>query len=79
MITTTSTIQTAMTGMQRSVNSLGQNAAEIASASQMEGRPVSDISKPLVDQTQNLLHVEASAKVLKASDDMIGRLLDITA
>ena len=76
MMAITSAMQSATMGMQRGINGLGENAAEIASASQMDGSAVRDISKPLVEQTQNLQQVAASAKVLKAEDEMIGRLID---
>lgn len=76
MMAITSAMQSATMGMQRGINGLGENAAEIASASQMYGSAARDISKPLVEQTQNLQQVEASAKVLKAEDEMIGRLID---
>ena len=79
MMAITSAMQSATTGMQRGINGLGENAAEIASARQMDGSAVRDISRPLVEQTENLQQVEASAKVLKAEDEMIGRLIDLTA
>ncbi|TCT23996.1 hypothetical protein [Thiobaca trueperi] len=76
MMAITSAMQSATMGMQRGINGLGENAAEIARSSQMDGSAVRDISKPLVEQTQNLQQVEASAKVLKTEDEMIGRLID---
>jgi hypothetical protein len=40
---------------------------------------VRDISEPLVDQTENLRQVEASAKVLQSSTDAFDHLIDILA
>ncbi len=68
--------QSGLTGIQTGMNGLSENAAELASARQMDGSAERDISKPLVDLTQNVLQVEASAKVLSASDEMIGRLIN---
>lgn len=68
--------QAGMRGIQNGMEGLRENAAELASARQMDGSAARDISKPLVEQTQNVQQVEASAKVLSASDEMIGRLID---
>ncbi len=70
--------QAGQTGIQRGMAGLSANAAEIASIRQ-QGSSTRDISQPLVEQTQNLRQVEASAKVLQASDESIGRLLDVMA
>jgi hypothetical protein len=68
-------------GMQRGMDGLSQNASEIASASVKSpaGASVRDISAPLVDQTENLRQVEASAKVVQADNDMSNYLIDILA
>jgi hypothetical protein len=68
-------------GMQRGMDGLSQNAGEIASlsAKPLEGTSVRDISEPLVDQTENLRQVEASAKVLQSSTDAFDHLIDILA
>ncbi|MBK1720218.1 hypothetical protein [Thiocystis violacea] len=71
--------QVGLTGIQRGIEGLRGNANEIASARQMDGSAARDVSKPLVEQTENLRQVEASAKVLKSSDETIGRLIDIMA
>ena len=68
--------QAGMRGIQNGMEGLRENAAELASARQMDGSAARDISKPLVEQTQNVQQVEASAKVLRASDEMIGRLIN---
>jgi len=68
-------------GMQRGMDGLSQNANEIASAGvkPLEGTSVRDISEPLVDQTENLRQVEASAKVLQSSTEAFDHLIDILA
>ncbi len=71
--------QAGMRGIQNGMEGLRESAAELASARQMDGSAARDISKPLVERMQAVQQVEASAKVLHATDDMIGRLLDETA
>ena len=68
--------QAGLRGIQNGMEGLRANASELASARQMDGSAARDISKPLVEQTQNVQQVEASAKVLRASDEMIGRLIN---
>lgn len=71
--------QAGWVGMQRGMEGLRENAAEIASVKQQEGTAQRDISTPLVDQTENLRQVEASAKVVQADNDMSNYLIDILA
>lgn len=61
-------------GIQNGMNGLRRNAAEIASARQIDGSAVREISEPLLEQARNVRQVEASAKVLRAADDMVGWL-----
>lgn len=74
-----SAVQSAMTGVNRGIRGLAEDATEIANAAQMDGSSTRDISKPLVGQMENVRQVESSAKVIEASDKMIGRLLDVSA
>jgi hypothetical protein len=71
--------QSALTGIQRGMEGMRQNATEIASANRMDGSDVRDISKPLVEQTENLRQVEASAKVLETSGEALDHLIDLMA
>lgn len=71
--------QSGLTGIQRGMEGLRQNASEIASANRMDGSAVRDISKPLVEQSENLRQVEASAKVLEASGEALDHLIDVMA
>ena len=68
-------------GMQRGMDGLSQNAGEIAglSAKPPAGTSVRDISAPLIEQTENLRQVEASAKVLQSSTEAFDHLIDILA
>jgi len=68
-------------GMQRGLDGLSQNASEIAGAGVRppEGSSVRDISKPLIDQTESLRQVEASAKVMQASTESFDHLIDVLA
>jgi flagellar hook protein FlgE len=65
--------QSALTGIQTGMQSLNQNSIKIANA-QSSG----DITEPLVNMMIDKLQVQASSKVIEASSDMIGSLLDIT-
>lgn len=65
--------QSALTGIQTGMQSLNQNATKIANA-----QPTDDLTEPLVNMMIDKLQVEASSKVIEASNTMIGSLLDIT-
>ena len=79
MKNTTSLLDTALTGIQNGMNELQKNASEIASKSTMEGENTQPLIESLVELKANVQQVEASAKVLQVSDEMIGTLLDIQA
>jgi hypothetical protein len=72
-------ITTAMTGIQRGLSSAQNNAARIASADQFNGDSPSGLAEPLIGLKQDSLQVQASTKVLKAVDEMIGSLFDDSA
>jgi hypothetical protein len=69
-------ITTAMTGIQRGLSSAQNNAARTASADQFNGYSPSGLAEPLIGVKQDRLQVQASTKVLKAVDEMIGSLFD---
>ena len=86
MPTITPTANNALLGIQRGMNGLRENAAEIASAGNFNRpepgtatNPVRDIAEPLVESRQNARQVEASVKVLEAENQAIGTLLDVKA
>jgi flagellar hook-associated protein FlgK len=65
-------LQSALTGVQTGMQSLNNNSAKIANA-QSNG----DITEPLVNLLQDEQQVKASAKVLEATNSMLGSILDI--
>ncbi|NEV63839.1 hypothetical protein [Thiorhodococcus minor] len=71
--------QAGVAGMHAGMEGLRQNAAEIANARREDGSSVRDIAKPLVEQTENVRQVEASAKVFQTSDEALGTLIDTVA
>jgi len=71
--------QYGMLGIQRGMAGMERNAADIASADRLNGAAATDVSRPLVEQRENLRQVEASAKVVQAGDAMVGSLIDIMA
>ncbi len=73
------TLSHAISGIQHGLGSVRQHATEIASADQLGAGDPDSLADPLVGLIQDRLQVSASAKVLKAADDMIGSLLDAKA
>lgn len=65
--------QSAQTGIQTGMQSLNQNATKIAYA-----QSTGDLTEPLVNMISDKLQVQASSKVIEASNAMIGSILDIT-
>lgn len=80
-VTSVSVLHTGISGIQRGI----QGASEAASAIARTGidptndNVTTDIADAAVSLKQNENLVKASAKVVKAADDMIGTILDITA
>lgn len=72
-----SAFSTALSGIQRGMQGLDRNAAELASVKMMEGNasPV----EPLVESKVNSLQVAANAKMVSTLDETLGTLLDIRA
>ena len=71
---------TALQGIQRGMQGLRRNAAEIASPGQAGTTfPTKDAVRALVELHQNAHQATASLTVFKAADQMIGSLLDIEA
>ncbi len=72
-----STLIQAITGVQQGVDSARNHASQIASAEQANGGGNSPrIAESLVGLTQDRMQVSASAAVIKATDAMVGSLLD---
>lgn len=70
----------ALQGIQRGLDGMRQNAAEIASADQLNraGKDT-DLETSMVEMNQNKVQVQASAKVVSALDEVIGTLIDTRA
>ncbi|HET8807916.1 MAG TPA: hypothetical protein VFM76_06015 [Methylophaga sp.] len=66
-------MQSAYEGIQTGLQSAARSTAKIASAGTNGG----DLTTPIVELKQAELQVAASAKVMQASTDMLGSLLDI--
>lgn len=72
-------LQSGLTGIERGLQDAKTNAADIASAKQMENPSSKDLAKSLVVLAADKTQVAASAKTVKAADQNLGRLLDVTA
>ena len=66
----------AVLGIQRGLNSAQKHASQIASAEQFQSQSPAGLVEPLIGLKMDTFQVSASAKVLKAVDEMIGSLFD---
>ncbi|MCK5336079.1 MAG: hypothetical protein KAQ67_07950 [Gammaproteobacteria bacterium] len=70
----------AVMGIQQGLNNLRRNAAEIASADQLnQAGSETDLAGSLVGLKQSEVQVQANAKVVSAVDEVLGTLLDTEA
>ena len=70
----------ALQGIQRGLEGMRQNAADIASADQLNrAGQDTDLETSLVELNENKFQVQASAKVVSALDEVIGTLIDTRA
>ena len=70
----------AVQGIQRGLDGMRKNAAEIASADQLnKAGDETDLVGSLVGMQENKIQVQASAKVVSALDEVIGSLIDTRA
>ena len=72
-------LDTALTGINKGLDKLQENASQIASKTIMEGENTKPLVEALIVLKTNVQQVEASAKVLAAEDKLIGTLLDTKA
>lgn len=72
-------LQSGLNGIERSLESLNTNATTIASASQTPSSDPSDLAKPLVVLSMDETQAAASAKAVQTTDEVLGKLLDVTA
>ena len=70
----------AVQGIQRGLEGMRKNAAEIASPDQLNkaGRGT-DLEGSLLDMQQNKTQVQVSAKVVSAIDEVLGTIINIRA
>jgi len=66
-------------GIQKGLDGLSRDAAQIASAKQLQKDSSADLAEPLTNLVLDKLQVAASAKVVKAADETLGTLLDVLA
>lgn len=67
-------------GIQRGLDDMRKNAADIASSDQLNNAgQETDLVSSLVDLKQNQVQVQASAKVVSALDEVIGTVIDTVA
>ena len=79
-MTVTPITSTALQGIQRGLQGMRRNAAEIASPLQKSATfPTKDSVRAMVELHQNAHQITASVAAFSAADQMIGSLLDIKA
>lgn len=69
--------QSGLAGIQSGMQGLNRNAAKIASTESLQSD--ADISQPLVHMISDKHQVQASAKIIETSNEMLGSILDIKA
>lgn len=75
----TSAVQSAMSGIQRGMDGLKKNAADIASAKQLDSENPVDQTQSLVEMRENRTQVEASAKALQTINQTLGSIINVKA
>lgn len=66
-------------GVQRGLQGAASSASAIANAGQGSSTDMRSMTEALVTLKQHEQQVSASAKTIKAADDMIGTLIDVLA
>ena len=74
-----SAIQNALSGINRGIAGVNQDAAIVASNGLNAGGIGDAVTNALLDAQQQLLNVEASAKALSITDQALGTLIDVKA
>jgi hypothetical protein len=71
----------ALQGIQRGLQGVRRNAAEIASARQMRNSSAApkDLTRSLVELKQHQLQTSASIEAFRTESELIGHLLDVKA
>ena len=72
-----SALNSALTGIQKGLTGIRKNAADIASAGNLDSGPGTEqLTRSIVSLKENEILIQASAKVLKTVDETIGTLFD---
>jgi len=66
----------AVQGIQKGFQGLRRVASEIATSQQSPEAKPTDLSRAMVEMKQHANQAKASAKVLKAADELLGTLID---
>jgi len=74
-MTSISAYQSGLAGIQNGLNSFNENATKLAQASSTGS--TNELTESLVGMMIDKQQVEASAKVVEASNSMLGTILDI--
>ncbi|MHB8472476.1 MAG: hydrolase [Gammaproteobacteria bacterium] len=69
-------LDNALLGIQRGLTGAGRAVAKIASAAQFNNDNPADLSKAMVELKQAKVQVQASARVMRTADEILGTLLD---
>jgi hypothetical protein len=74
-----SALNSGIQGIHRGLEGMRRDAAEIASAKNMNGEDMKDVFTPLTHLIIDRTQVAISAKVIKTAGETIGTLLDVKA
>ncbi len=78
-MSTISTFNIGLAGLQRAQADARQNAAKIVRAGLSGTNSVMELTTPMVKLLSNRIQAQAAAKVIKTADEMLGTVLDIRA
>jgi len=68
----------ALQGIHQGLDNMRKDAHVIASANTQRDENTRDLAEAMVDLNVNARYTEASVKVIKAADEVLGTLLDIS-
>lgn len=79
-MTINSVLQSGVQGVQKGIQGMEQSAKEVVAAGSVDSAAgTSDIVEPIIELKLYERSVEASAKVVKTADELLGKLLDTMA
>ena len=74
-----SALSSSLYGIQKGLDGMNKNAAQIANAKVFNPLNSVDFAKPLMDLRNNHMQAELSAKTMESLDGAFGTLLDVVA